>query len=724
MIDLTRTNPLPPGDDLVSVLRFRELHQPDTRAFVFLDPNATADEQTYAQLDRRARAIAAILQRADLTGERALLVFEPGLDFIAAFIGCLYAGVTAVPVYPPDPLRVARTLPRLKKIIANCQAAALLSTSSLSHLADSLCADQDISLVLTTDDMDIGVAGAWSSVSFPDDHLAILQYTSGSTGDPKGVMVTHGNLRHNMRQVHTMVDRQDAVTVCWLPVYHDMGLIGGVLQPWYSGKLCVLMSPLSFYQQPIRWLEAISDYRATTAVAPDFAFDLCVRKTKPDERGRLDLRSWCIAMNGSEPIRPTTLERFVKAFQPAGARMDMFYPCYGLAEATLVVAGGLPGQPPLIRGFRAADLGQGKAAQDPSDDQRTRRLVGCGFAAPDETLLIVDPDSGCPRPDGTVGEIWISGPNVARGYWGDAKSTQETFQAYLVDGTGPFLRTGDLGFINDGQLFVTGRMKDIIIVHGRNHYPQDIERTVETCHAALKPHAGAVFSVDDGERESVVIVHEVLRPGRSDLDQVLTAIAAEVSSEHHIPVDEIVLIKPSTIPKTTSGKIRRRACRERYRDNRLATVIHWKANRRRATPESLSLNYVAPRTETECAIVEIWEEVLGVERIGINDNFFDLGGHSLLATQIAQRIDFWVPSEVSLRDLFDRPTVAQLAAWLDELSALHEPEVGRLLDAIEELDEDEARRLAGERRRTAPAPSEFNEAPLTQPLIWDDTVGP
>jgi acyl-CoA synthetase (AMP-forming)/AMP-acid ligase II len=411
---------------------------------------------------------------------------------------------------------------------------------------------------------------AWTRPRLGPASLAFLQYTSGSTGKPRGVMVSHGNLLANERviQERTGHDSDRTVFAGWLPLYHDMGLIGNVLQSAYLGIPCYLMSPLDFVKRPMVWLEAISRYRVTTSGGPSFAYDHCARRVPDDAVGALDLASWDLAFNGAEPVRADVLDRFAGKFARAGFRREAFYPCYGLAEATLMVSGADRLHVPHVVGVARAELGAGRVVRAEGSD--AQRLVGCGRPADDHRVVIVDSERRAPAEPGRVGEIWVSGPSVCAGYWGDAASTAETFGATLPGSADRFLRTGDLGFITAGQLFVVGRSKDLIIVRGCNHYPDDIERTIERAHPALRVGCGVVFGVDIAGEERVVAVHEIARgPDGARAAQIAADITEAVAQRHGLRLHASVLVKPGTIPKTSSGKLRRTACRSLYLDGAL-----------------------------------------------------------------------------------------------------------------------------------------------------------
>jgi acyl-CoA synthetase (AMP-forming)/AMP-acid ligase II len=557
---------------LIELLDQRALQQPDQLAYTFLlDGEASELHSTYLQLRRRARAIAAALRLAAAKGERALLLYPPGLDFIEGFFGCLYAGVVAVPAYPPDPAKLNRTLPRLQAVIADAQATLVLTTSSILAMAKLIFAEaQDLKALhwLATDMVVNRVDEDWQPEPATTDDLAFLQYTSGSTGHPRGVMLTHANLLHNASLIfdvfeHTKTDSY----VSWLPMFHDMGFMVGVLQPLYAGIRAVVMSPASFLQRPARWLEAISRYRATTSGGPNFAYDLCVRKITAEDAAALDLSSWSVAFNGAEPVRAETLDRFASRFGPCGFRRAALYPCYGLAEATLIVTGGRKKSLPIIK----------RVPHEKAEvETKSKLVVGCGRELMGERVIIVDPASLTELKPGQVGEIWVSGPSVARGYWNRPAETRETFNAYLFETReGPFLRTEDLGFIEDGELYITGRIKDLIIIRGLNHYPQDIEWTVERCHAALRPGCGAAFTVEVDSEERLAIVQEIDTRAEADLDQVIAAIREAVAAEHELQVYAVTLIKPGQIPKTSSGKIQRRASRRKFLEGAFDTVAEW-----------------------------------------------------------------------------------------------------------------------------------------------------
>jgi len=559
---------------LVELLRYRASNQPERIAYIFLRDGETEEARlTYGELDQNARAIAAHLQSLDAQGERGLLLYPPGLEFISAFFGCLYAGVVAIPAYPP---RRNQNLLRLQAIIADSQARFTFTNAALfSSLENQLTKDPELAAMkwVVTDEIDHRLSEDWQEPTLEKNSLAFLQYTSGSTGTPKGVMVSHYNLLINSADL----DRgwghdQDSVMVTWLPTFHDMGLIYGVIQPLYKGFLCYMISPASFMERPLRWLQAISDKKATHSAAPNFAYDLCVRKIPPEKRASLDLSRWRMALNGAEPVRAEVLEKFAEAFQVSGFKATALCPGYGLAEATLKVTAVAYNSPPYFYRVQANALEKNQIIAATETDTNVQTLVGCGWTTIDTKIVIVDPETLKPCLPEIVGEIWVSGATIAQGYWGKPQETQETFQAYLADtGAGPFLRTGDLGFIKDGELFVTGRLKEIILIRGRNNYPQDIEYTVQNSHPALRPSCGAAFTVEVKGEERLVVVQEVERTWlrKIDIDEVNRAIRKAVVQEYDLQVYAIALIRTGSLPKTSSGKIQRRGCRAKFLEGSL-----------------------------------------------------------------------------------------------------------------------------------------------------------
>jgi acyl-CoA synthetase (AMP-forming)/AMP-acid ligase II len=540
---------------------------------------------TYSEMARRAQRIAAWLQERKLVGERALLLFPPGLDFIAAYFGCLYAGVVAVPSYPP---RLNRPSPRIQRIVGDSQAMVVLTTQDIySSMEQRFEHTPDLKELtwLDTASLPAGLEEHWRYPAIDSDSLAFLQYTSGSTSQPKGVMVTHANLLHNLNLIRTGFRLYEGFNgVIWLPNYHDMGLIGGILTPMYLAGQCVLMSPLYFLQRPLRWLQAISRYKGEASGGPNFAFDLCVEKTTPEQRQELDLSSWQVAFSGAEPVRAETIENFANAFAVSGFKRSAFYPCYGLAEATLFVSGGNGPAEPKTYWFSKEALGEGRVVPVQPDSPDAQPFISCGFSHLDEKIAIVDPEQMVRCPADTVGEIWVSGGSIARGYWRQPEETERVFNAHILDeknkglpGEGPYMRTGDLGFLYENQLFITGRKKDLIIIRGTNHYPQDIEATVEKCHPALELAGGAAFSIDlDGE-EQLVVVHELKRTMRNaDQNEIFLAIRRAISENHDLQLAGIQLLKPLSVPKTSSGKIQRHACKEGYLKGTLEVVGEWR----------------------------------------------------------------------------------------------------------------------------------------------------
>ena len=564
---------------LVELLGWRAANQTGAPAYTFLKDGEMEEQSfTYDQLDRQARAIGAELQAIGASGERVLLLYHPGLEFIPAFFGCLYAGAVAVPAYPP---RLNQNRTRIQAIVADAQVSVVLSTATdQSWLQSTLCAEfpqPEKIKWLATDCIADRAENDWREPAITGASLAFLQYTSGSTGTPKGVMLSHENLLSNAALVcatlnHTAEDRY----VSWLPTFYDMGFMAGILEPLYGGLLSIQMSPASFLQRPVRWLQAITRYKATTSGGPNFAYDLCVRKISLEQRESLDLSRWNVAFNGAEPIRSDTIERFSKAFEPYGFRRESFYPCYGLAEATLIVSGGLKSAPPVVTEFLAGPLEKNHIIESPVAGEQVRTLVGCGKALQGQQVIIVDPDTLKQCSPGQVGEIWVAGPSVAQGYWNRPDEVNLTFRAQLSDAEQcRFLRTGDLGFFLNSELYVTGRLKDLIIIRGRNIYPQDIESSVEHCDPALRPGCNAAFSVVAGGEERIAVVQEVDVRKQPDLDKIIEKIRRLIVEEYEVNAYAVVLIKAGSIFKTSSGKIQRYACRDAFISSSFDVIATW-----------------------------------------------------------------------------------------------------------------------------------------------------
>jgi len=560
--------PVPPTEfsSFVDIIRQRACCTPETTVFTFSAGAGPRHSLNYEVLDRRARTIGAWLQGLGGERERVLLVYPSGLDFIAALCGCLYAGAIAVPVYPPHALQTVRTVPRLLSIIRDADPSIALVAPEFAGIFDALSETtgpgRRIRCVSLPEDRG-HLAENWVPLEVRPSDLALLQYTSGSTADPKGVMITHGNLLHNSLEIKRHFKLSpDMSAVSWLPPFHDMGLMGCLFAPLYMGFPVHLMSPLAFLQRPVRWLQCISTSRAQASGGPNFAYDLCVRRIGPDEKKNLDLSCWKIAFNGAEPVRWQTLERFAAAFRECGFRIDAFQPCYGLAEATLIVSGGCAGTSPSVLPLSREALESNRVRFTDNSTVDRFTAVGCGQVGENVAIVFPETSTGCDKDQ--IGEIWVSGRSVADGYWNHPAETRRTFRAFRSDtGEGPFLRTGDLGFKHDGELFVTGRLKDLIIIAGRNHYPNDIETTVERSHSAVRPGSSAAFSVVIDEEERLVVAVEVERRAinnGTDHLEVIRAIRRAVSETHDVPISVVALLKPGSIPKTSSGKIQRRAC--------------------------------------------------------------------------------------------------------------------------------------------------------------------
>jgi amino acid adenylation domain-containing protein len=650
---------------VVELLRLRSSTQPDRDAFTFLlDGEIEQTTLTYQELDKRSRQIAAQLQALGLTGERALLLYPAGLDFLVAFFGCLYAGVVAVTAYPP---RNERNTPRIKAISRDAQAAIALTTTDILPTVRSLMSqktDLESLMWLTTDNLAEGIEDAWQEPSIDGDTLAFLQYTSGSTGTPKGVMISHKNLLHNADTTYQFMEHSpESKFVTWLPMYHDMGLIGGILQPLYGGFPCILMPPTSFLQRPYRWLQAISRYKGTTSGGPNFAYELCTQKITPEQKEALDLSSWSVAFNGAEPIRYDTLERFAAAFADCGFRKEAFYPCYGMAETTLMVSGVQKGISRIIKTVQKSALESNRIVELSVNDKDVYHFVSCGRVIPQLKVAIANREtlSSC-KPD-EIGEIWVSGPSVGQGYWNRLQETAETFHAYLSDtGVGPFLRTGDLGFLQNNELFITGRAKDLIIIRGRNLYPQDIELTAERSHSSLNSGASAAFTVEVDNEERLVIVQELKFRAKPNLAEVISAIRQAVTEEHEVQVYAVVLIKPGSIPKTSSGKIQRRATRAQFQNGELNIIVNnilkisniLTESTRLQRSELLALSPRECQQLLETYLIEQEARVLAIAPNDINpeEPLSALGLDSLKVFELKNRVEVDLGVEVSVADFF------------------------------------------------------------------------
>ncbi len=655
--------------------------QPDYLAYAFLDDGETIGTRlTYAQLDQRARAIAAWLQSQDAQGERALLLYPPGLDFIAAFFGCLYAGVTAVPAYPP---RLNRPSPRVQGIVNDSSAHFALTTGKiLNGLKRRFSIMPELAPLqwLNTEELDQKIADKWLDTAVSPDTLAFLQYTSGSTGEPKGVMVSHSNLIHNLeiiRQGFQLIPPYvpPVIGVHWLPSYHDMGLIGGILEPMYAGAPSYLMSPAAFLQRPVRWLQALSHQVGAVSGAPNFAYQMCVEKITAEQREKLDLSGWRIAYCGAEPIQKDVLDNFARTFEPCGFDPAAFYPCYGLAEATLIVSGGDGPGTLFSRKFHSEALKENRVEVAAENDVDAATMVSCGHPHLGQQVVIADPDTLMTLANGMIGEIWVKGPSVAKGYWGRPEKTAATFHAYLADtGAGPFMRTGDLGFWENGELFVTGRLKDLLIIRGRNHYPQDIENTAVNAHEALEGGLGAAFVVEDGHEQQLVLVYEMSRQNRrTAVEDVITSVRRAIAQEHELQLQALVLVKPMSIPKTSSGKIRRHACKQNYLENKLDVLSSWEMGQTAPSLQHAAQPFEISDEGMSFAQISAWltEQIaaqlkIPLDRVDAHQPFVDYGLDSVQAVSLTGELENWIGRSVSPTLIWDYPTIAALAGYLAE----------------------------------------------------------
>lgn len=656
---------------LIDILDFRASIQSEQIAYTFLS-NGGKDEVslTYRQLNNKAQIISGYLQNSGYSSqERALLLYSPGIDYIIAFFGCLYAGIVPVPAYPPRP---NRSLSRLQLIVNDVEAKiALTSTSILASIEHQFERIPELKNLfwLATDNLSENIDLANNNVSYvKDDDIALIQYTSGSTGNPKGVVITHRNIISNSALIYNRFGHTSASrVVSWLPVYHDMGLIGGILQPLYGGFPVTLFSPTDFIRQPLLWLKTISECRATTSGAPNFAYEMCIHKINSEVKKSLDLSCWDLAFIGAEPIRAKTLDDFAEAFEECGFKKSAFYPCYGMAEATLMISGIDKKELPVVTKNNNLVNNQG--------------IVGCGKVHLGQQVIIVNPDTNQLCLEKEIGEIWIEDNNcIALGYWNNKQLTQEIFQAKIVDCQANYLRTGDLGFIEQGELFVTGRIKDVIIIRGQNYYPQDIEKTIEQSHCALKADSNAVFTVEVDAQEQLVVVQEVKRTylkklGITQSSHELSAqklnkeikadMIASISQEYGLNIYDIQLIKTGTICKTSSGKIQRFLCKEKYL-NEVEAVKLEKSQSSEKLGQKVNIN-----NQVSTKVIQDWlsrwlsnKLKIPLEQIDHTKAFAEYGIDSVMAVELAQDLEEWLPSNLEIE-----PTLAWNFSSIEALAS-------------------------------------------------------
>ncbi|MBL4685560.1 MAG: AMP-binding protein, partial [Nannocystaceae bacterium] len=655
-------------------------------AFRFLhDGENQAEELTYGELHRRAQAVAARLAAASPAGSHVLVVCPPGLDYIVALFACMHAGMVAVPAFPPQDMH--RAAERLVTILKSANISVALGTRAVRQiLAQAIGPEHPLSrlpwLVADSDEADATDAALWRPPSSGPRDLALLQFTSGSTSTPRGVMLTQDNLLSNCRAIaQRMRVEPDSHVVSWLPPYHDMGLIGCLMGPALVGAATTLMSPMAFLAKPYRWLSALSRYGGHISGGPDFAYGPCTRRVTDQECETLDLSRWRIAFNGAERVHPNTMREFAERFSPSGFSPSALRPCYGLAEATLCVTLGSEGRISAPYHFEADALKQGLVRLAESE-ARSVELLGCGTPMPEHRVRVVEHGTGRALPPGRVGEIWVSGPSIGAGIYGDKALSRATFAAELLLSDGHrYLRTGDLGFLHEGELYVVARLKDLIIIRGRNHYPDDIEKAVGQAHPALRLGATVAFMVESAEEERLIVVQELRSSETVDNEAVAAAIREAVARALQLPVHSIMLVPARTIPRTSSGKVQRQKTKSMYEGSTLPGV-NLALRTSGAFPRATGSFPKQGEDDLESKVQDVMARHLGQRVVQLDDDFFALGGHSLLATRVMSHLRESLCVDLPLRLIFDAPTPRGLAASLRSVQ-LH-----LSVPAIEAIDRD------------------------------------
>ena len=656
---------------LIDILQWRVSVHGSRPAFTFLVDGEPTDSLSFAQLDARARAIAASLQDRRCAGQPALLCHPPGLDYVAAFVGCLYAGALAIPLYPP---RNRRHVGRIQAVVTNSGAPVVLtSTDHARDLAEWLGGEGQATrtAVVSTNDIETAAGERWRPIAPTPADLAYLQYTSGSTATPKGVMVSHENLLRNGDAIRDGFGYlPEGITVSWLPTFHDMGLLLTVVMPLLAGNPVYMMAPAAFVQRPVRWLDAIGRYRATHSGGPNFAFELAVDRITDAQLAQLDLSTWVSAYNGSEPVRSATMQRFSQKFARAGFSPRAHVPAYGLAEGTLLVSSQRPGGDIHSLVLQSDRLTRDRAVEVSSAGTRAIDVACCGPIVLDTRVEIVNPHTHRRCGPDEIGEIWSKGPGNALGYWQNEDATRQTFRATLADnGDGPFLRTGDLGILHRDELYITGRIKEVVILHGRNHYPHDIEFTLQDADPALERGAGAAFGVEADGEERLVIVQEVSRTALRTLDAaaVLARLREVVVSMHEVDIYDLVLVSPLEVPKTSSGKIQRGEAKARYLADAFKVVARQGARVPSAKVSSAEVPYASlPRAAIHQWLITRLSELRSIPPGQIDDRrpFESLGVDSLLAVQLSGELEEYLGMSLAPTLLYDHPSIGALAEHL------------------------------------------------------------
>lgn len=695
----------PDVETLVQLLRYRATHQPDRLAYTFLaDGEKDVRTWTYGELDKRARAVAARLQRDQQPGSRVLLLFEEGLHYLAALYGCMYADCLAVPVHPPDPARLQRTLPRLQSISTDAGVTAVLTTRDIASGAEAALPQVPVlqqAVWHCLDELDLSTADAWVDPKKGADDLAYLQYTSGSTSTPKGVMISHRNLIHQLRDFDTGYDHTpESVLVTWLPATHDLGLVYGRFMPLFIGMGCVFMSPVSFMQRPMRWIQALSDYRGTHTPSPNFGFEIIARKTTSEQRKDLDLSSVRVVLNGAEAIRWESEKMFIEALAPHGLARQAVTHAMGMSESTAkIITEPIDRYPPKFAYLDPTAFEDHRAVLVSPEFPNAREVASCGSTVLDTLVVIADPATHDRLGERLVGEMWVSGTTVAQGYYNRPEATQETFSARLRDGSGPFMRTGDLAFIHDGEVYLTGRLKDLVIIRGQNHHPQDIEWSLQDVHDAIRPNCAAAFSTRLGHDEERLAVIVEVNPDKATDPELIFANVRQAIAEHGLMPASIVLIAPRTLPKTSSGKIQRTRSRELFEANQLAVVARWDAPAPAASSAPVAsdlqqqLERVSDRQRQRVLvhyIASLAASLLGldVDDIEVDRPLGELGLDSITGVELVEEVGSALGRDVPGTLLFDFPTIVDIAGHLLESQPVAAPEATH--HAVDQMSEEEA----------------------------------